>query len=119
MARFILRALEAAFGFWVAGKLFAHHVHVGGAGSLIAAGFLLGIINALVRPILIVLTLPITILTLGLFLFAINGISVWMVTWFIHGVRIDGWLWSILTAFVISLVSWVANGLITEATADG
>lgn len=115
MARFILRALAAAVGFWVAGKLFAGHVHVGEVGSLIAAGFVLGIINALVRPVLVVLTLPITILTLGLFIFVINGVSVWMVTWFIHGVRIDGWLWSILTAGVISVVSWLANGLINEA----
>ena len=106
--RFVIHALAAAVGFWIASRL-VHGVHVRGIESLLFAGLVLGILNALVRPILTLLTLPLTILTLGLFLFVINGITVWLVTAFIHGVRIDG-LWpAILTALVISVTVWLAN----------
>ena len=106
--RFVIYALAAAAGFWIASRL-VHGVHVRGIESLLLAGLLLGILNALVRPILTLLTLPLTILTLGLFLFVINGITVWLVTAFIHGVRIDGLWAAILTALVISVTVWLAN----------
>jgi putative membrane protein len=106
--RFILRALAAALGFWIASRL-VHGVHVYGVASLLLAGLLLGVFNALIRPILTILTLPLTILTLGLFLFVVNGLTVWLVTVFIHGVRIGG-LWpAILTSVIISLTSWIAD----------
>jgi putative membrane protein len=106
--RFIVYALAAAAGFWVASRL-VHGVHVRDTLSLLLAGVALGILNALVRPILTLLTFPLTILTLGLFLFVINGITVWLVTAFIHGVQISG-LWpAILTALVISITVWLAN----------
>jgi putative membrane protein len=109
--RFVIYALAAALGFWISSRL-VHGVHVNGTVSLLLAGLVLGILNALVRPILTLLTFPLTLLTLGLFLFVINGITVWLVTAFIHGVRIDG-LWSaILTALVISITVWLANMLL-------
>lgn len=114
MLRFLLRAIVAAFGFWIAAKLL-HGVHVGGLGSLLAAGLLLGVINALVRPILIIITIPLTILTLGLFLLVVNGISVWLVTLFLHGIRMHGPWDAILTALIISIVSWAAGGLIDSS----
>jgi putative membrane protein len=108
--RFIVYALAAAAGFWIASRL-VHGVHVHGTVSLLLAGLVLGILNALVRPLLTLLTLPLTILTLGLFLFVVNGITVWLVTAFIHGVQISG-LWpAILTALVISVTVWLANML--------
>jgi putative membrane protein len=109
LVRFILRGLVAAFGFWIASKLL-HGVHVGGLGSLLAAGLLLGIVNAFVRPILILITLPLTIITLGLFLLVVNGVSVWLVTVFIHGVRIHGPLTTILTARIISIIGAILSG---------
>ncbi|MDB5480379.1 MAG: hypothetical protein JWO83_1432 [Caulobacteraceae bacterium] len=109
--RFIVYALAAAAGFWIASRL-VQGVYVHGAVSLLLAGLVLGILNALVRPILALLTLPLTILTLGLFLFVVNGITVWLVTAFIHGVQISG-LWpAVLTALVISVTVWAANMLV-------
>jgi putative membrane protein len=114
--RFLLRALAAALGFWIASKV-VHGVHVHGLMGLVLAGLLLGLLNGLVRPVLVILTLPFTILTLGLFLFVVNGLTVWLVTVFIHDVHIAG-LWpAILTALIISLVSWLANGLINDSRA--
>jgi putative membrane protein len=111
--RFIIYALAAAAGFWIASRL-VHGVHVHDTVSLLLAGVVLGILNALIRPILAILTFPLTILTLGLFLFVINGITVWLVTAFIHGVQISG-LWpAILTALIISITVWLTNMVFGE-----
>ncbi len=109
--RFLLRALAAAFGFWVASKLISG-VHVAGPESLLVAGLVLGLVNALLRPVLIFLTLPLTILTLGLFLFVVNGLTVWLVTRMVHGVLIDSLWHAVLTAAVVGITSWLAAGLI-------
>ncbi|HWA61595.1 MAG TPA: phage holin family protein [Caulobacteraceae bacterium] len=111
MIRFLLRAVVAAIGFWVAAYLI-HGVHVGGPGGLLAAGLVLGIVNALVRPVIVFFTFPLTIVTLGLFLLVVNGISVSLVAFFIHSVRIDTFWHAVLTAVVVSLVSWVGSWFI-------
>lgn len=111
MTRFFLHALATALGFWIASKV-VPGVRVEGLASLLLAGVLLGVVNALVRPVLILLTLPLTILTLGLFLFVINGITVWLVAHLIHGVHIHGLWHAILAALVISLTSWAASSVI-------
>ncbi len=113
MDRFIWRLIAAAFGFWVASQLIPG-VHMRGFGSLIAAALLLGVLNALVRPILILLTLPLSVLTLGLFLFVINGVTVWLVGAIVPGAQIDG-LWNaIFAALLISLISWLAGMLMGD-----
>jgi putative membrane protein len=111
MVRFIVQALAAAFGFWVASRI-VPGVHARSVASLIAAGVILGIVNALVRPILIVLTIPLTLLTLGLFLFVVNGITVWITAAFLKGVDVNG-LWpAILASVVITVISWAARALL-------
>ena len=110
MIRFLLHAVAAAFGFWMASRII-DGVHVEGMTSLLEAGLVLGVLNALVRPILILLTLPLSILTLGLFLLVVNGLTVWMVTLFVGGVHIYRLVPAILAAVVISVVVWLANFL--------
>jgi putative membrane protein len=111
MARFIVQALAAAFGFWVASRI-VPGVHARSVASLIAAGVILGLVNALVRPILIVLTIPLTLLTLGLFLFVVNGITVWITAAFLKGVDVNG-LWpAILASVVITVISWAARAVL-------
>jgi putative membrane protein len=111
MVKFLIRALAAALGFWIASKIL-HDVRVSSIESLVLAGLLLGVVNALVRPVLVILTLPLTILTLGLFLLVVNGVTVWIVTWFIRGVHIHGALHYILTALIISITSWIVGGVL-------
>jgi putative membrane protein len=108
MVRFIIQALGAALGFWFSSKLISG-VHVRSVESLIAAGFILGVLNALVRPVLVLLTIPLSLLTLGLFLFVVNGLTVWMTAYFLKGVDVDG-LWpAILASIVITLTGWAAR----------
>jgi putative membrane protein len=113
MVRFIIQALAAAFGFWVSSR-FVPGVHAHGVGSLIAAGVILGLINALVRPVLIVLTIPLTLITLGLFLFVVNGITVWLTAAFLKGVQIDGLGPAILASVVITVISWLTRTVIGD-----
>lgn len=115
MVRFILHALATALGFWIASKI-VPGVHVTTTIALIEGGLVLGVMNALVRPILVILTLPLTIITLGLFLLVVNAITVWLVTLFIHGIQIHGFVPLILTVIVLGLTSWVASGLINQIT---
>ncbi|OPY87360.1 MAG: Membrane protein of unknown function [Smithella sp. PtaU1.Bin162] len=77
--------------------------------GFIAAG-LLGVINAFIRPVLIILTLPLNILTLGLFSFVINAFLLKLVAYFVTGLEVDGFLAAFLGALVISLVNWLASG---------
>ncbi|HUZ13687.1 MAG TPA: phage holin family protein [Caulobacteraceae bacterium] len=116
MTRFLLRALVAAIGLWVASYI-VPGVHVHGLGTLIVAGLALGLVNALVRPIVTILTLPITIVTLGLFLLVVNGAMVLLVGWIlhrfgVHGYVIHGLVPAILATVVIWLVSLAANVVI-------
>jgi putative membrane protein len=113
MLRFILQALASAAGFWIASKI-VPGVRVDTITALIEGGLLLGLMNAIVRPILTILTLPITILTLGLFLLVVNAITLWLVTLFIHAIHIHGFVSLILTVIVLGLVSWASSGLIGQ-----
>jgi putative membrane protein len=115
MTRFILHALAAALGFWLASKII-HGIRVDGIENLLIAGLLLGIVNALVRPILIFLTFPLTIITLGLFLLVVNGLMVSLVAFLFHGVHVRGFVDAILASVVISLTGWLASGLIDANT---
>jgi putative membrane protein len=116
MVRFILRGLVAALGFWVASHI-VHGVHVEGWKTLVIAGLLLGLANALVRPIVTFLTIPLTIVTLGLFLLVVNGLMILLVGWVLHrfhdhSFQVDGLIPAVFTTIVIFFVSLAANMLI-------
>ncbi len=109
MNGFLIRAVVVGIGLWLASQI-VPGVHILSIESLIAAALLLGIINAFVRPILVILTFPITLLTLGLFLLVINGLMIELVSYFLKGFVVDG-LWpAILASVVVSLTSWVMSG---------
>ena len=102
MQWFLVRAAVVAIGLWLASKI-VPGVHILSPGDLIAAALLLGIVNAFVRPILVILTFPITLLTLGLFLLVINGLMIELVSYFLSGFVVAGFWPAVLTAIVVSL----------------
>jgi len=114
MARFLARLLIAAFGLWLAAYLIPG-VSYSGWPSLIIAALLLGLVNAIVRPIVFVLTLPLTILTLGLFLLVLNAAMIGLVAVLLKGFSVDGVGPGILAAIITGLVSWVAQVLMGDA----
>ena len=85
--------------------------------ALIAAG-ILGLINAFIRPVLIILTLPLSIITLGVFSFFINAFLLEFVAYIIPGFEVDGFLAAFLGALIISIVSWLANFFIVNNNTD-
>lgn len=89
-------------------------IEVSGVLPALVASAFLGIFNAVVRPILLIITLPINLLTLGLFTLVINGLMLYCVAQVIKGVEILGFGWAILGALVLGLISWVLNLLIGD-----
>ena len=79
--------------------------------ALIAA-LLLGFVNTLIRPLLVLLTLPVTVVTLGLFIFVINGLLFWFVASFVKGFNVAGFWSAVLGAIVYALISWAASSLV-------
>jgi putative membrane protein len=85
-----------------------------GAWPALLAGLVLGLVNALVRPVLLVLTLPLTVLTLGLFLLVLNGLCLALTAWLVPGFGLDGFLPALLGALVISVVSWLLTAFVSD-----
>ena len=82
--------------------------------ALIAA-LILGLINALIRPILFILTLPVTILTLGLFIFVVNALMIWFASTIVEGFHVAGFIPALLAALVLWIVSMLTNWLVRQA----
>jgi putative membrane protein len=110
MFGFIIRVLIGMLGLWLASYLI-HGITYDSLLALLIAALILGVANAIVRPILIILTLPITILTLGLFLLVVNGGVFWLVGHFSPGFHVHGLIHAILGALVTGLVSWIGHAL--------
>ena len=111
MVGFLLRAAIAALGLWVASEIFDGLVFESPA-KLIVAALMLGVVNAFVRPLAFILTLPLTVLTLGLFLLVLNAGMVALVAWSVPGCEISGFWTAVGVALVVSLVSWAASSVI-------
>ena len=87
-------------------------IHVDGFTTALVAALVLALVNTLIRPILVLLTLPATLLTLGLFIFVINGLLFWFVGSFIEGFTVDGFWAGVFGAIVYSVISWALSSLI-------
>ena len=110
MAYFIIRVLIAALGLWLATEWVAG-ITVSTATTLILAALLLGVVNAIVKPIVVLLTLPATLLTLGLFLLVVNAAMLGLVAAFLPGFSITGFWPAFWAAILVSIVSWIGAAL--------
>ena len=109
MQRFLVRWFVTGLAIYLCAELF-DLIWLGSTGALIVASLVLGLLNAVVRPILVILTLPITLLTLGLFLLVVNGITLWLADVLVPSFGVQGSY--ILTALVITIISWLINAVI-------
>lgn len=113
LARLLLNALAILVAAWLVPGL-----SLSGTGAALGAGVLLGLVNALVRPVLLLLTLPITLVTLGLFIFVVNALCLGLTAALVPGFGIASFWSALLGALVVSVVSWILNGLLL-APAEG
>ena len=111
MIGILIRTVIIGLGIWVAAYLIPG-ISTDDTRSLIWAAIALGLINAFVRPILVVLTLPVTVLTLGLFLLILNAAMLNLAGWFVDGFHVVGFWSSVFGAIVVSIVSSVCSHLI-------
>jgi len=111
MAGFILRGLIAALGLWAATELL-NGFTIDSARTLVLAGLLLGLVNAIVRPFALLLSLPALLLTLGLFLLVINAAMLALVAWMLPGFHIAGFWTAVAGSIIVSFVSWIGSWFI-------
>ncbi len=110
---FVLRVLINAAALWLAAQI-VPGIRLADAASTLFAALVLGIINAIVRPILIFLTLPITLVTLGLFIFVLNAFCLWLTSRLVPGFDVEGAVAALLGALVVSIVSWVLTAFLSD-----
>ncbi|HEY7058602.1 MAG TPA: phage holin family protein [Vicinamibacterales bacterium] len=113
MQRLLIRVLLNALALVVAAWLLPG-VQLTGFGAALIAGIVLGFVNAIIRPVLVILTLPFTLVTLGLFIFVVNAICLAVTAWLVPGFSIAGFGSALGGALVVSLVSWVVSAVIVD-----
>jgi putative membrane protein len=111
---FFIRAGFAAAGLWLATQFFSG-LAFDQPITLIAAALLLGIVNAVIRPLLLLLTLPLTVLTLGFFLLVINAAMIGLVAWMLKGFSIAGFWTAVGTSLIVSFTSWIGSSAIGDS----
>ena len=117
MTGFLLRAVIAAFGLWFA-TLWVDGIVVDGPGTLLIAAVVLGLVNAIVRPIIIVLTLPISVVTLGFFLLVINAGMLALVAVIVPGFDVAGFWSALWGGLIVSLTGWIGSWFIGSRGLD-
>lgn len=110
---FLLRVLVNAAAIYAAAAL-VPGIALSGLGAALIAGLVLGLINAVVRPILVLLTLPVTLLTLGLFLLVLNGLCLWLTSRLVPGFVVQGFGAAVLGALLVSVVSWLLTAFVSD-----
>ena len=106
---FVFRLLIHMVAILILSYLLPGVIRVDSVFAALAAAFLLGVVNVILRPILVFLTLPLTLLTLGLFLLVINGLMLWLVAALVKGFHVNGFWGAVFGSILISLVSWILS----------
>jgi putative membrane protein len=107
LARLVLNGLAIIIAAWL-----LPGIRISSSVSALLAGVILGFVNAIVRPVLFFLTLPLTLLTLGLFIFVLNAVCFGLTAWLVPGFSVDGFFSAVFGALLVSVVSWILNGLV-------
>jgi putative membrane protein len=111
--RFLLRVVLNTVAVLLAARIIPG-IFVASPTAAVLAGIVLGVINATIKPVLIVLTLPFTLLTLGLFIFLVNAVCLALVAWLVPGFGVHGFWAAVFGSVFISLVSWALSALVTD-----
>lgn len=110
---FLLRVLANSVALYLA-SLLIPGIELTGLGPALLAGLVLGLVNAVIRPVLLFLTLPLTLLTLGLFILVLNGLLLQLVAWLVGGFTVSGFWPSIFGAIVVGVVSWLLTAFLSD-----
>jgi len=111
MVGIVVRLLFIALGLWLADAI-VPGVRADSPAALLLAAVLLGVVNAVIRPLVVVLTLPITLLSLGGFLLVVNAGMLALVAWLLDGFRVDGFFPALFGSLVVSITAWAAASFV-------
>jgi putative membrane protein len=109
----LLRVLVNAAALWLAASIIPG-IELRGVGTTLLAALVLGLVNAILRPVLLFLTLPITLVTLGLFIFVLNAFCLWLTSRLVPGFDVHGFGAAFVGALVISIVSWALTAFLSD-----
>lgn len=109
--KFLIRLLVSACGLWISSKLISG-IYIDSWITLVLASFILGLVNAVIKPILVFLTFPITVISLGIFLVVINGAMIGLVAWTLPGFAIAGLFPAILCWLIMAFISGLAHEMV-------
>jgi putative membrane protein len=109
---FLMRMGANAIAILLVGYLLPSLISVQGVMAALAAAFVLGLVNAVVRPLFVVLTLPITVITLGIFLLVINGLLLLLVGAIVPGFHVNGFFGAVVASILLSLVSGILTTVV-------
>jgi len=104
----LIRLLVNALAFWLIAK-FVPGIHMAGMWTPIIAAIIFGIVNAIVRPLILLLTLPLTVVTLGLFIIIVNALMFWLVTIITPNFKVDGFGPALIGAIIMMIVSYIVT----------
>jgi putative membrane protein len=111
--RFLVRWLVCSLGLWIAAGLFSSYISYDGSfWVIVIAGLILAVINAIIRPIVVLLSLPAILFTLGLFMVVINGFMVFLVSWLYDPLHITNFWIAILAGMIIGLVNYLVTAIL-------
>jgi putative membrane protein len=110
---FLARVLVNALAIYLAAAV-VPGVEITGVLAALVAGLVFGLVNAFVRPVLLVLTLPLTLLTLGLFLFVLNAFCFWLTSVLVKGFDVHGFWAALFGALLVSVVSWALTAFLSD-----
>jgi len=113
MPGFLIRIAINVLGLWLATEV-VDNLEIDGAGTFVAAGLLLGVVNAVVRPLAVILTLPVTFVTLGLFLLVVNALMLWLVSAMLGDFHIGDFWDAFFGAIIISVTGWVGSWFVSD-----
>jgi putative membrane protein len=110
---FLIRLLINGIVFYLI-ALYVPGIHANSFGAAVLAAFIFGIVNAIVRPIVLLLTLPLTIITLGLFIIIVNALMFWLATWIAPGFKVDGFTPALIGGIIMMIVGLITNHIFKE-----
>jgi putative membrane protein len=111
---FIIRLLINMAAILIIAYLLPKVIRVDSLMAALVAAFFLGVVNTFIRPLLVLLTFPLTVVTFGVFLLVINGLLLWLVSAVVRGFYVNGFWGAVIGAILISIVSWILSGFVSS-----
>ncbi|MDB5186428.1 MAG: hypothetical protein JWL85_951 [Candidatus Saccharibacteria bacterium] len=117
VSRFLIRWFVSSLGLWIAAGLFADHISYSSSShafAILVAGLILALVNTVIKPIVVILSLPAILFSLGLFMIVINGLMVLLVSWLYSGLEVANFVAAMLAGMVIGLVNYLVTTILEE-----